>query len=476
MLSLFLDNIYKYFMDINSLKNLIGKNQLISEPNKMSAYLNEPRKRFFKKAQAITLPKNVEQVQAIAKWANKNKVAIIPQGGNTGLVGGQVPLSGNEIILSLKNLTSIRELKADHITVEAGLTLQALHTKSEQSKKIFPLTIASEGSAQIGGILASNAGGSQVLAYGNARQLCLGIEAVLADGSLYNGLGSLKKDNTGYDLNNLLIGSEGSLAIITAAKLKLFPKPLSYETALVAFDNPFLAYEFFKHIQSSAQNNLTAFELIPRFGLDIQLKHKMLDQDPSAGLSPWYSLIEISHHNKLNENLLSNELEYAFSQNLIGEATTIAQSEFERENMWKFREQMSECQNCEGASIKHDVSVPVEKVPELIEMGIKAIAKINPNIRPCPFGHMGDGNIHFNFTQPKGMEAKTFMDNAQPIHDAIYEVVIRLNGSISAEHGIGQLKRELLIKTKDKTALAMMKTIKAALDPNNILNPGKILF
>ncbi len=464
-------------MDINILKKLLDENCLITDASQMSGFLNEPRKRFHKKALAIAIPKNIKQVQTIAKWANENKVQIIPQGGNTGLVGGQVPLSGNEIILNLKKLNKIRSInkEASHITIEAGLSLQEVHQAAEKVNTIFPLTIASEGSAQIGGILATNAGGSQVLAYGNARQLCLGIEAVLADGSLYNGLGALKKDNTGYDLNDLIIGSEGSLAIITAATLKLFPKPLSYETALIAIDSPKMAFEFFTQLQQQAGNSLTAFELIPRLGLDIQLKHEMLNNDPSAGFSPWYALVEISHFNNVNNEILMNNLEQAFEKEIIGEATTIAQSEYDREIMWKFREQMSECQSLEGASIKHDVSVPVEKVPQLIELGIKAIAKIDKNIRPCPFGHMGDGNIHFNLSQPAGANASDFMAQEKTINQAIYDVVLKLGGSISAEHGIGQLKRELLAKTKDKTALKMMQAIKTALDPNNILNTGKVL-
>ncbi len=465
-------------MDINSLKKLLGSDCLITDKNKMRSYLDEPRKRFHQSALAIAIPKTVEQVQAIVKWANKNKTPLIPQGGNTGLVGGQVPALGDEIIIILKKLNKVRSNNenVNHITVEAGLTLQETHQIAEKNGRIFPLTIASQGSAQIGGILATNAGGSQVLAYGNARQLCLGLEAVLADGSIYNGLTSLKKDNTGYDLNNLIIGSEGTLAIITAATLKLFPAPTSYETALVAIESPKIAHELFLQIQKTAGNSLTAFELIPYFGLEIQLKHNMLENDPSAGFSPWYALVEISHLNQDKPNLLEGILEKSYEQKIIGGATSIAQSEIERENMWTFREQMSECQNKEGASIKHDVSVPINKVSELIEMGINAIAKIDKNIRPCPFGHMGDGNIHFNFSQPMGGNPKDFMTTAPKIHDAIYDIVIKLNGSISAEHGIGQLKKELLAKTKDKQALATMKAIKTTLDPNNILNPKKIFL
>ena len=460
-----------------SLCDLIGADFVISDEAKMLSFINEPRKRYHKTALAIVLPNSVAQVQKIMRFANENKIAVIAQGGNTGLVGGQVPASGNEIILSLKKLSSIREINtlANYISVEAGLTLQETIKAAEQAGYIYPLSFASKGSAQIGGVLATNAGGAQVLAYGNARQTCLGVEAVLADGSLYSGLNSLKKDNTGYDLNNLLIGSEGTLAIITAANLKLFPKPIGYHCALVAIDSPAMAFELFQLVQKFATEKLTAFELIPHFGLELQLKHKLLETDPSAGFSPWYALVEISQFNEGENDLLTNVLESAYEKHLIKDATSIAQSEFERENIWKFREQMSECQSFDGASIKHDISVPIDKVPQLIESGIAAIAKINPNIRPCPFGHIGDGNIHFNFSQPIGMSGKDFMAMEKQINQAIYEIVNSLNGSISAEHGIGQLKKNLLASTKDQTALNMMKKIKQALDPNNILNPNKLL-
>jgi len=459
-----------------SLCDLIGADFVICDEAKMLSFINEPRKRYHKTASAIVLPNSVAQVQKIIRFANENKIAIIAQGGNTGLVGGQVPASGDEIILSLKKLNSIREINtgANYISVEAGLTLQETIEVAEQAGYIYPLSFASKGSAQIGGVLATNAGGAQVLAYGNARQTCLGVEAVLADGSLYSGLNSLKKDNTGYDLNNLLIGSEGTLAIITAANLKLFPKPIGYHCALVAIDSPTMAFALFQLIQKAAGKNLTAFELIPHFGLELQLKYKLLEIDPSAGFSPWYALVEISQFRESENDLLSNALEAAYAKELIKDATSIAQSESERENIWKFREQMSECQSFEGVSIKHDISVPIDKVPQLIESGIAVIAKINPNIRPCPFGHMGDGNIHFNFSQPIGMEGKDFMAMEKQINQAIYEIVNLLNGSISAEHGIGQLKKNLLASTKDQIALNMMKKIKQALDPNNILNPNKL--
>jgi D-lactate dehydrogenase (cytochrome) len=404
-------------------------------------------------------------------------VPLIPQAGNTGLVGAQVPLTGNEVIVSITRLNAVREVNAGagHMTVEAGLTLHGAREAAAAAGALFPLWIASDGSARIGGVLGSNAGGVQVLAYGNARDLCLGIEAVLADGRLYNGLGSLRKDNTGLDLKNLLIGSEGTLAITTAATLKLFPQPEAVETAVCNVADPAAALELFYLIRERTNRRLTGFEIVPRFGVDLQLKHHMLARDPTPGPSPWYVLCEVNRMRGGVSGVLQTALEKALERGLISDAV-LAQSEADRQAMWAMREQMSDVQSKEGASIKHDVSVPVAAVPRLIAEGSAAAERLAPGIRPCPFGHLGDGNIHFNFSQPVGADAATFMaDYDEPLHDVIYEIVVRLGGSVSAEHGIGQLKTELLKQVKDPVALEMMRAIKKALDPNGILNPGKML-
>lgn len=459
-----------------ALSGFAGEKYVITDAADMAAYLNEPRRRFHQTATAVVVPGSVAEVQKIMAWANENSVAIIPQGGNTGLVGAQVPLSGHEVILAVTRLNAVREVNADagHMTVEAGLTLQEAQEAAEDARALFPLYIASQGSARIGGILSSNAGGVQVLAYGNARELCLGVEAVLADGRLFQGLSSLRKDNTGYDLKDLLVGAEGTLGIITAATLKLFPAPEGHETAMVSLDSPQAALELFSLVRDRAGQTLTAFELIPRFGIDIQLKHGVLEKDPSAGPSPWYALVEISRPKGGAEGVLMRALEQAFEDKLVSDAV-LAESLADRALMWRAREEMSETQKLEGASIKHDVSVPIANVPALVSEGIEAVKKISPDIRPCPFGHLGDGNLHFNFSQPEGADAKAFMDGADPIHSAIYDVVMKLGGSVSAEHGIGQLKTGLLQQVKDPVALDMMRAIKKALDPNNILNPGKLL-
>lgn len=462
---------------VSALAGIVGEANVIGEPEQMGAFLNEPRKRFHTPAAAVVTPPDLVGVQAVMAWAHENRVGIIAQGGNTGLVGAQVPMRGDEVILSLAKLDTIRSVDsaAGVMVAEAGVILENAHKAAEAAGAMFPLWLASQGSARIGGVLSSNAGGVNVLAYGNARELTMGVEAVLADGRLYRGLNALKKDNTGYDLKDLLVGAEGTLGIITAASLKLYPLPEDYETALVNLPSPTAALELFNFMRARAGSRLNAFELIPAIGLTFQLRHGMLDADPTASPAPWYALVELTRMAGTARGALQEALEAAVSAALVTDAT-IAESLAERSRMWAFREQMSECQSKEGASIKHDVSVPVVAIPRLIEEGSAAVEALVPGIRPVPFGHMGDGNIHFNFSMPVGADPKTFMAaHDEAVHAAIYEVVLRLGGSVSAEHGIGQLKTALLKQVKDPVALEMMRAIKTALDPRGILNPGKML-
>ena len=462
---------------LDQLTGLLGPAAVLGAAQQMAPYLNEPRKRFHTPAAAVALPGSVAEVQAIARWANEHGVGLIAQGGNTGLVGAQVPLRGDEVIVSLAKLDKIRNLDvaAGTMTAEAGVILANAHTAAEAQGVIFPLWLASQGSARIGGVLSSNAGGVNVLAYGNARELTMGVEAVLADGRVYRGLNSLKKDNTGYDLKDLLVGAEGTLGIITAATLKIFPKPEDYETALVNLSGPEAALTLFQLLRARIGGQLNAFEIVPAIGLDMQIRHAMLDRDPTAGPSPWYGLIEVSRMAGGAPGSLQAAIEAAFADGLIDNAV-FAESLADRTRMWAFREQMSEVQSKEGASIKHDVSVPIAAVPALIALGSAAAERLSPGIRPVPFGHMGDGNIHFNFSQPSGADPKAFMAQYdEPLHEVIYDVVLKLGGSVSAEHGIGQLKSDLLKQVKDPVALDMMRSIKTALDPNGILNPGKML-
>lgn len=461
---------------VSALTEILGPDSVVSEPGRMATYISEPRRRFHVPAVAVALPREVGEVRQVMAWAYQNGVSVVPQAGNTGLVGGQVPLNGDEIIVSISRLRGARHVDAaaGHMTLEAGTTLQEAHGIAEEAGMMFPLYIASQGSARIGGVLGTNAGGVQVLSYGNARELCLGVEAVLADGSLYSGLNALRKDNTGYDLKDLLVGSEGTLGIITAATLKLFPKPDFYETAFLNVRSPEAALELFTRMRGRAGNTLTAFELMPRIGIALQLKHKMIAQDPAPEPSDWHVLVEISVPRGGAGGTLAAAVEEAFEEGLVTNGV-IADSLKQREAFWRAREQMSAVQSREGASIKHDVSVPVAAVPELIAQGIAAAEKIVPGIRAVPFGHLGDGNLHFNFSQPEGVDGAAFMAGAGPVHEAVYSVVRALGGSVSAEHGIGQLKTALLEGVKDPVALSMMRAIKSALDPKGILNPGKLL-
>lgn len=459
-----------------ALAAIMGPDEVILEPARMTPYLTEPRRRFSVPAAAVALPRSVAKVQALARWAHETGTPLIPQGGNTGLVGGQVPLSGKEVIVSLNRLDRLREIDAaaGHMTLEAGMILAEAQRRAEAEGALFPLRIASEGSARIGGVLATNAGGVNVLAYGNARDLCLGIEAVLADGRLYNGLTTLRKDNAGYDLKNLIVGSEGTLAIITAATLKLFPLPAGQETAMVSLASPEAALELFYALRARAGGRLTAFELLPAIGREIQITHALLDADPTAGPAPWYALVEVSRFAGASDGLLLAGLEAALETGGILTAV-LADSLADRARMWRLREQMSDCQRHEGASLKHDVSVPLGAIPELIARGSAAALALCPGIRPVPFGHMGDGNIHFNFTQPRGADPAAFLAGAAPLHAAIHDITVSLGGSIAAEHGVGQLKTGLLRAVKDPVALEMMRALKQALDPRGILNPGKVL-
>jgi D-lactate dehydrogenase (cytochrome) len=462
---------------VRALKALLGEaGTLIVDPGEMASYLTEPRKRFHAPAVAVALPGRVAALQALCRWANQHRVPLIPQSGNTGLVGGQVPVRGDEVIVNLSRINRVREVNAaaGHMTVEAGLILEEAHKVAEAAGAIFPLWLASQGSARIGGVLSSNAGGVQVLAYGNARELTLGVEAVLADGRLYNGLNALKKDNTGYDLKDLLVGAEGTLGFITAATVKLFPVPEAQETALINVADPGVALQLFYLLRERAGSRLTAFELMNRFGVDLQLKYGLLPRDPTASVSPWYVLAEVNRMKGGAPGALQAALEEALGSGLVGDAV-VAESEADRTLMWAAREQMSEVQSKEGASIKHDVSVPIGAVPQLLAEGTAAVERAIPGVRACPFGHMGDGNIHFNFSQPEGADPKAFMAREADANAAVYEVVRKLGGSVSAEHGIGQLKSALLRAVKDPVALDMMHAIKAALDPNGILNPGKVL-
>lgn len=457
---------------------IVGARHVLTGEAEMAPYLREWRDLFRGRARAVVRPGSTEEVAAVMAHAHAQGVAIVPQGGNTGLVGGQIPVAeGREIILSLSRLDRVRDVDPEGNTMvaEAGVTLLKAQQAAEEAGRLFPLSLASEGSCTIGGNLATNAGGTAVLAYGNSRDLCLGLEVVLADGRVWNGLRRLRKDNTGYDLKNLFIGSEGTLGVITAASLKLFARPRSRSTAFLATPDPEHALALFNLARDGAGGELTTFELMPRFGLDVVLRHAPDTRDPLGAPSPWYALMEISSASETGgdarmEDLLGQALEKGLASDAV-----IAASGAQRAAFWRIREAMSETQGREGGSIKHDVSVPVARVPELIARGVAALERLCPGCRPLPFGHLGDGNIHFNVSQPVGSDKAEFLALWEEANRLIHGIVGELGGSISAEHGIGRLKRHLLPGVKDKVELDLMRALKATLDPAGVLNPGAVL-
>ena len=424
-------------------------------------------------------PGSVEEVSRVLAVANAARVAIVPQGGNTGLVGGQIPdESCTTVVLSLERLNKIRHVDSDgsYMTVEAGVVLETIHQKAQENGFMFPLTLGSQGSCQIGGNVSTNAGGTAVLAFGNTRELILGLEVVFANGEVWNGLRTLRKDNTGYDLKQLFIGSEGTLGIITAANIRMFPQPNSQELAFVGLESPWKALELFKLAFSQAGTMVTGFELIPRIGIEFALRHLPGAREPLESAHTWYALLEISSggNSESTRNIIETIYSMAMENEILQDAV-LAENTRQQNEFWRIRHGLSDVQRPEGGSIKHDISVPVAKVPEFLERATEAVVAYIPGCRPFAFGHLGDGNIHFNISQPVDADKQEFLSNWDKINSIVHEIVITLGGSISAEHGIGKLKRKLLRETKSELEIEMMQKIKTALDPNGILNPGSIL-
>ena len=455
---------------------IVGVRNAITDPAEQESYLVEERGLYHGRSAAVLRPGSVGEVAAILKLANDVGAPIVPQGGNTGLVGGQIPLDG-EIVLSLRRLDRIREVDAasNTMTCEAGVRLAAAQEAAASAGRFFPLSLGAEGSCTIGGNLATNAGGIAALAYGVARDLVLGLEVVLADGRIWPGLNKLKKDNTGYDLKHLFVGAEGTLGVITAAVLKLFPAPETVETAFVGLASVEAALNLLALTQESTRGAATSFELMGRTPLQFAWCHGSGLRDPLASAYPWYVLVELksSAHENLRETLEA-VLAAAIVRGLVGDAV-IAESIDQRNAFWRLREFIPEAQKFEGGSIKHDVSVPVAAAPEFIAQASAVVEALIPGARPAPFGHLGDGNIHFNVSQPVGADRAAFLARWHEVNDAVHAVVGRFGGSISAEHGIGRLKRDDLVRVKDPVALDLMRALKRTLDPKGILNPGKVI-
>ena len=461
---------------IEHLSSLVGPGGAVTDPAAMAPYLEERRGLFTSHASAVIRPASADEVCAVVAYCAAEGVPMVPQGGNTGLVGGSVANGG--VLLNLGRMNRVREIdvRNDTLTAEAGCVLANLQREADEHDRLFPLSLGAEGSCQIGGNLATNAGGTSALRYGMARDLTLGLEVVLPDGRLWDGLRRLRKDNAGYDLKQLFIGSEGTLGVITAAVLKLYPKPVEYHTAFVAVDDLDAVVELLARARAVNADALSAVELMSRRCLEFAVRHIGAATDPIAGAHDWYLLIEFSS-SRTGSGLgqaLDGLLGAALDDGLIADAA-LAQSEAQRQNLWFLREAIVEAQRYEGASIKNDVSVPVSQVPEFIRSASAAVETLCPGIRPCAFGHAGDGNIHFNLSQPQAMDGEAFLARWGDLAGRVNEIVHGLNGSFSAEHGIGALKRGELKRFRPGIERELMQLLKAALDPSGIMNPGKIL-
>ncbi len=455
---------------------IVGDQYAIADPTAQAPYLVEMRNMFQGATPMVLRPGSVEEVSKIVALANETATPIVPQGGNTGLVGGQIPLHG-EVLLSLNRLDRIREVDptSNTLTCEAGVTLQRAREAAAAVDRLYPQLLPSEGTCTIGGNLSTNAGGTAALAHGIARSHVLGIEVVLADGRVLNNLNKLKKDNTGYDLKNLFIGAEGTLGVITAAVLRLVPRPRAVETAFVGVPSVEAALELLGLAAEHTAGGVTSFEIMTRRGIEFVLTHGAGCRDPLAAPQPWYVLIELSSQQREGlRNVLEDVLAQGLERNLVIDAA-IAESIEQAKAFWRIREMFGEVQRYAGGSIKHDVSVPVAAVPAFIAEANAAVTALIPGARPLPFGHLGDGNIHYNVTQPEGADKTEYLKRWGEVNAVVFAVVKKYGGSISAEHGVGVVKRDLLPSVKDPVALDLMRTLKRTLDPKGILNPGKVL-
>ena len=454
---------------------IVGEKYAVTDPHDIEGYVTEERRLYQGHTQLVLRPGSTAEVSAICKLANEARVALVPQGGNTGLVGGQTPHNG-EVVVSLRRMDRLRDLdpQSNTMTVESGMVLLNAQKYAAEADRLFPLSLGAEGSCTVGGNLSTNAGGNTALAYGVARDLVIGLEVVLADGRVLNAVTKLKKDNTGYNLHNLFVGAEGTLGIITAAVLKLFPKPRSVETAFIGVKSVHDALALLGVARSEASGAVTSFELCSEIVIDLCVKHGNGIRDPMGQRYPWYVLMELTSQAPSLSETLEAILSRGMEEGLIEDAV-IASSLQHRRSFWDLRDFVTHSQKPEGGSIKHDVSVPVASVPEFIDKASAEVVKFMPGARVVAFGHLGDGNIHFNVSQPVGADKQAFLEQWRAMNDVVHGVVASYGGSISAEHGIGVMKRDELVHVKDPVAIALMRQLKATLDPNGIMNPGKVV-
>jgi FAD/FMN-containing dehydrogenase len=464
---------------LGELKAAVGNGSWLEAADAVAPFLTDFRRLYHGATPLVLLPRSVDQVAEILAICNREEVAVVPHGGNTGYCGGATPdETGAQIVLSLRRLNRVRQIDAANYSmiIEAGCTLAVAQAAARAADRLFPLSLGSEGTAQIGGNLSTNAGGTAVLRYGMMRDLVLGLEVVLADGRVLESLKSLRKDNTGYDVKSLFVGAEGTLGVITAACLKLFPQPADAATALVAIDSPQRALDLLARLRTAAADQVTSFELMPRLAVELTVKHIPGVADPLDQNAPWYLLVELTSPSPRQDlgTLLTAALEDAAAHGTIVDAM-FATSMAQAQAMWKLRESVPEAQRHHGASLKHDVSVPVSAIPTLIVEGSALVGRLVPEGDVISYGHAGDGNLHFNVSQKAGTDVTSFIARGPELELAIFDLVESLGGSISAEHGIGRLKAAEFARRADPVELAVMHELKRALDPKGIMNPGKVL-
>src|SRR5882672_9442156 len=464
---------------LERIKIVVGAKGWSDDAAVLTPQLIDWRRRYQGRTPLLVRPTSTSEVAEVVKLCAEAGVPIVPQGGNTSLCGGSIPSeTGDEILLNLSRMNRVRAIDAANytITAEAGCILAQVQEAASQADRLFPLSLAAEGSCQIGGNLSTNAGGITVLRYGNARELVLGLEVVLPDGRVWDGLRGLRKDNTGYDLKQLFLGAEGTLGIITAAALKLFPRPRERVTALAAIADLPAAVELLSRCRATSGDAVTSFELLPRVGIDLGQKYVAGVVEPLRERRDYYLLIELTSavDDSGLRGALEKALEQALEDGLIADAT-VAESAEQSRRLWFVRESIVELQKFAGASIKHDISVAVSRVPAFRTRAIAAVTNALPGVRPVPFGHIGDGNIHFNLYQPEGMDAAAFLARQPELSRMVHDIVAELGGSISAEHGIGRLRRDDLQRYKPAIEIELMRRIKQALDPDRIMNPGKVI-